>query len=145
MPAPRNIHSICRVTLSGLTALVLAACAETPASRGVAGAVAVPTGWREVGLGAAVAPLDAAALSKWWERFGDPALNELANAEENLAVVNRSVATRLDTLQITRWREQPGRGSARPAIDWPCCWEGHRAAWRASWPRCGLSRRLRLA
>jgi NodT family efflux transporter outer membrane factor (OMF) lipoprotein len=40
----------------------------------VNGAVAVPGRWQAA---AATQPLDTAALAKWWERFRDPALNEL--------------------------------------------------------------------
>lgn len=77
MPFAWNFHRYGRAALAGLAALSLGACAATPGSRGVAGAVAVPGTWQET---ATVRPLDTAGLAKWWERFRDPALNELIRA-----------------------------------------------------------------
>ncbi len=77
MPIPWNLRCYGRAILAGLAVLGLGACAVTPAPQGVAGvagAVAVPGKWEAT---ATRGPIDAAMLAKWWERFRDPALNEL--------------------------------------------------------------------
>jgi NodT family efflux transporter outer membrane factor (OMF) lipoprotein len=77
MPPCWNLHWYGRVALTGLAAASFGACAATPAAQRVAGAVTVPERWQATSTKEI---LDTAALAKWWERFHDPALNELISA-----------------------------------------------------------------
>lgn len=74
MTFPISILSRFTLTLPALGALSLISC-TTPGSSGIDGVVSVPTKWQAAKVGST--PLDTAALTKWWKRFHDPALDEL--------------------------------------------------------------------
>jgi len=79
---------LCRGALLLAVTTLLAACASPSAYR--APEVAVPAGWQQAAAAAAPAASAAATPDRWWERFGDPALNQLVDEalkrNNNLAV-----------------------------------------------------------
>jgi len=75
MPADHHIFPSGRRALAASALLMLGACSHPGVGEQAAQSVVVPTGWQH-GTGAAGA-LDPAALTRWWERFNDPVLNEL--------------------------------------------------------------------
>ena len=93
----------------------LSACA-TPGSNGVAGAVTVPGRWQAGSANAGA--LDAVALAQWWERFRDPALNELVRAA---LAASPDVQTAVSKIAESR---------ARRGWNGRVCFRGSRAAVR---------------
>jgi NodT family efflux transporter outer membrane factor (OMF) lipoprotein len=86
----------------------LSGCA-TVGSSGVGGVVAVPGRWQAGN--AKTGALDAAALATWWERFRDPALNELVRAA---LVASPDVRTAVSKIAESRARRGVERASLFP-------------------------------
>ncbi len=110
MPTRWNLHFHGPAALAGLAALSLGACTTTPSAQGVKGAVTVPTKWQAA---AATRPLDTAALAKWWERFRDPALNELIRAALE---ASPDVRTAMSKIAESRARRGVERSSLFPSL-----------------------------
>lgn len=94
----------------GLAAIHLGACTTTSASSNLAGAVAVPKKWQEK---TTARPLDTAALAKWWEKFHDPALNELIRMALE---ASPNVQTAVSKVAESRARYRTERSSLLPSL-----------------------------
>lgn len=100
-----------RAALLGLAAINLGACTTTTsASSGIAGAVAVPKKWQ---ANTATRPRDSAALAKWWEKFRDPALNELIRTA---LAASPNVQTAVSKISESRARYRTERAGLLPSL-----------------------------
>lgn len=97
--------------LAAIVALGMSGCAATPGSNGVAGLVAVPGRWHAGN--AQSGTLDVSALAKWWERFRDPALNELVRAA---LLASPDVRTAVSKIAESRARRGVERASLFPSL-----------------------------
>lgn len=85
-------------------ALLLSSCATAP-KKNTSAAVAVPSQWSQ----SATAPLDTASLSRWWQRFDDPILNQLiADALANSPDIRTAVSKIAESRAV--------RGNALPSL-----------------------------
>ena len=92
--------------------LALTSCANTGSREKIENAVGVPAAWQQ-GT-ASSETLDTAALTRWWERFNDPVLNEL------IAGALRSspdIRTALSKISEYRARRGVEKAALFPALD----------------------------
>ena len=93
----------------------------------LAGVVTVPTTWRHHTT--AGKPLDTAALTIWWNRFHDPALNELIR---DALKANTDVRTALSRIAEYRARRGVERAGLFPTLDLGITGQGSRSRDRST-------------
>src|ERR1019366_721477 len=105
-----------RITLVSLVALLTACSVGPKYARPTA---PVPPAYKELGASnlegtwKPAQPSDAAARGKWWERFGDPQLNEL---EEKLNISNQNIAAAAANVQAARAMVREARAHYFPTV-----------------------------
>ena len=104
------LHRRSRLLLAG-SALALGACASVDPRTSLERAVDVPGRWQQGG--ASPGSLDPVALAAWWERFDDPALNELIAGALR---TNPDVRTALSKIAQYRALRGVQRGALFPAL-----------------------------
>ena len=81
--------------------LLFSSCASTGSRGKIENAVPVPAAWQQGAVSKGT--LDANALTRWWERFNDPALNELI-----LGALRSSPDVRTALSKISEYRARRG-------------------------------------
>ena len=111
MSANRHSFSSGLRVLAASVLLTVGACSHPGVGEQTAQAVAVPADWQH---GTRVAgALDPAALTKWWERFNDPVLNELITGALRSSP---DVRTALSKIAEYRARRGLSRAGLFPAL-----------------------------
>lgn len=106
-----------RASAAGFLVLWLAGCNVGP--RYARPSTPVPPAYKELGRGGAqgdwkqAQPADQASRGKWWERFGDPALNAL---EEQAAGANQNIAAASAAVTAARAMIREARSQYFPSL-----------------------------
>jgi NodT family efflux transporter outer membrane factor (OMF) lipoprotein len=105
------IHPTSRLSLLALAAALLAGCAVGPAYQKPS--TPEPAAFKELQGWAPAAPADTLERGPWWELFGDPVLNRLA---ESVEVSNQNVAAAVASYAQARALVQQQRASLFPTV-----------------------------
>jgi NodT family efflux transporter outer membrane factor (OMF) lipoprotein len=114
-------------TLVVTAMLTLTSCLGTSIRDKIAGAVTVPTKWQH--RASSGKPLDTAALTTWWKRFYDPALNDVITGA---LTSNTDVRTALSRIAEYRARRGVERAGLFPSLDISSSGQGSRSKDRST-------------
>lgn len=101
---PKLHHS--RNALLAVALLAVSSCVDTDIREKISGAVSVPAKWRNGAPSGK--PMDTAALTTWWKRFHDPALNEVMAGALRSSTNVRTALSRIEEYRARRGVEKAG-------------------------------------